>query len=187
MMGFAGGVIGVLWLFTVAYLVTKAVIWVIFQGGARKIFEAFRTLVRQSIFVYWELPLRKITGRPVHAKVLTMIEKLENDLGYRNEYQIPGGLRSSGLEEDLVWFQQAHGLTPDGKIGPKTLAVLKMVDHKRRLVGGMIGAQEYQWIEDEAVIQLNRIFETPRPDFNAYEVETMSQWREVKRIRRNGS
>lgn len=140
MMGFVGWVLGYLWLICVLYLAGKATGWLIFRGGLRVIMDKLGQWIKATIFLYWELPLRVITGRPVHAKVLSKIEKLENDLGYRVEL-LADPARLAGSIEDVIWFQKAHGLIPDGKIGPKTLAVVKMIERKRALAGEMIDVQ----------------------------------------------
>lgn len=140
MMGFVGWVLGYLWLLCALYVLGKGTGWMIFHGGLGKICEAIVLTGRNLIFFYWEMPLRKITGRPVHAKVLSKIEKLENDLGYRVEL-LADPARLAGSIEDVIWFQKAHGLIPDGKIGPKTLAVVKMIERKRKLAGEMIDVQ----------------------------------------------
>lgn len=192
MMGFVGWVLGYLWLICVLYLAGKATGWLIFRGGLRVIMDKLGQWIKATIFLYWELPLRVITGRPVHAKVLSKIEKLENDLGYRVEL-LADPARLGGSVDDVIWFQRAHGLVPDGRIGPKTMAVAKMIEHKRTLVSGMIGAQEYQWIEDEAVISPRTFAITShpagRPDLDrlrliAYQTKIDVQY---GRMRRNGS
>ncbi len=148
-MGFLGWVLGYLWLLCALYLLGKATGWIL-RGGFAVIIEAFLGLGRYLIFVYWELPLRVITGRPVHAKVLSKIEKLENDLGYRGEWlesDDPMGKRHFGYPDDVIWFQRAHGLVPDGVLGPKTLAVCKMIDNKRKIAAQMINTNDYAQTE----------------------------------------
>jgi peptidoglycan hydrolase-like protein with peptidoglycan-binding domain len=97
---------GYVWLFTVCWLAGQSIRWLIKGGAART--------VRNVKFVYWEIPLRLITGRPLQGTVRAKIAELERDLRVGDAFFGPVDRKS------IMAIQREAGLVVDGVLGPIT-------------------------------------------------------------------
>ena len=134
--------IGYVWLILTCWLLGKAAGWLIFRGGLLAAWT-------EAVMLFWEMPLRWITGRPVPESVRAEIERLERDLCLAAYQNVPSPRRR----------------VPDGMVPvSEYLAALEITVPERaepvrvHLEAGerVIGMEAYRQVMDHHMEQLKR-------------------------------
>ena len=150
------GLVGYVWLILTCWLLAKAAGWLIFRGGLLAAWT-------EAVMLFWEMPLRWITGRPVPDRVRAEIERLERDLGF-GTCQLTGDLETI-FKVLRTPGQVARASRPIGMVPvSEYLAALEITVPERaepvrvHLEAGerVIGVEAYRQVMDHHMEQLKR-------------------------------